>query len=241
MSSLPHISSNIKRIQEDIARAAQRSGRNGTDVTLVAVTKTYPVEYVTAAIKAGITDAGENRIQEALLKIEALKNVSGPDQRLLRWHLIGHLQSNKAKPAVQNFDLIHSVDSVRLAREISRHSAADGKLTSILIQVNVSGEESKSGLPLEAAESAVADVLESAPDVVIKGLMTMAPFEVPEAARPHFKALRELRDRITRNISHSRLALEELSMGMSNDYLVAVEEGSTMVRVGSAIFGPRRG
>lgn len=238
MSQLSHISSNIDRVRAEIAAAAERVGRDPQAVTLIAVTKTYPVEYITAALHAGVTDAGENRVQEALPKIEAMSN----DATLspLRWHLIGHLQSNKAKAAVQNFDLIHSVDSVKLALQINRHAANEDRLMPILIQINISGEESKSGVEPGDALATVQEVLNSCSNITIKGFMTMAPFESPEAARPHFKALRELRDHMVKEINHLRFDPSELSMGMSNDYIVAVEEGSTLVRVGSALFGERK-
>jgi pyridoxal phosphate enzyme (YggS family) len=234
MTDLSHIHANIDRIRSEINAAALNAGRDPNDVKLIAVTKTYPAEAVAAAVHAGISDAGENRVQEAVPKIQAISN----DLSLspLRWHLIGHLQSNKARLAVDNFDMIHSVDSERLAREINKHAEAAGKLMSILIQINVSGEESKGGLPPGDAEGTIKGILEGCPWVSVHGFMTMAPLDAPEKARPVFKGLRELRDHLAKGISHPRFAPVELSMGMSNDYLVAIEEGATMLRIGTAIF-----
>lgn len=237
MTDLSHIHHNIKHIRNEIAEAAANAGRDPDSVTLVAVTKTYPSSYVAAAVHAGITDAGENKIQEAVPKIEELNNDLSYTR--LKWHLIGHLQSNKAKLAVRNFDLIHSVDSLKLAKEINRHAEAAGKLMGILIQINVSGEESKEGLRPEDAGNTLKAILEECSHVSIQGLMTMAPFGAPEDSRQTFKDLRELRDHLSSDISHPRIELKELSMGMSNDFKVAIEEGSTMVRIGTAIFGER--
>jgi len=237
MNDFSHVADNIRKLQSEISAAAINAGRDPNEITLIAVTKTYPAEAVTAAIHAGVTNAGENRVQEAVPKICALAN----DLSLspLRWHLIGHLQSNKARLAVANFDMIHSVDSLKLATEINRHAAAAGKLMSILIQVNISGEESKSGVDAESVEALVSGILEECDHVAIHGFMTMAPLTEPEAARPTFKGLRELRDHISQEIKHPRFTPAELSMGMSNDYRVAIEEGATMIRVGTAIFGKR--
>lgn len=236
MTDLDRIAANIADVKARIAAAAQRAGRQPEDVTLVAVTKTYPAEYVAAAAHAGVTDMGENKVQEALPKITAISNDLSID---VRWHLIGHLQTNKAKAAVENFDLIHSVDSIRLAKEINRHAQAAGRIMPVLLQVNVSGEESKGGFEPGEVAANLQEILEGCEHLFIEGFMTMAPFVEPEQARPSFRALRELRDSMLSKISHKRLGGRHLSMGMSNDFEVAVEEGATMVRVGSSLFGAR--
>jgi len=237
MTNLSHIADNIDRIRDQIAEAAARSGRSYDDITMVAVTKTYPVDYVVAAFHSGITNAGENRVQEALPKIEVFSNDLSLSQ--MKWHLIGHLQSNKAKQAVQNFDLIHSIDSVKLATEINRHAASLNRIMSILLQVNVSGEGTKSGLEPGNLQASLEEILDACPHVTVEGFMTMAPFGTPEEARPSFKGLHDLRKQINSKINHPRYTGKHLSMGMSNDFQVAIEEGSTMVRIGSSIFGSR--
>lgn len=237
MSNFSHIARNIESINEQIYQAATRSGRNPTDVRLIAVTKTYPTDAVIAAVRAGMTDAGENRIQEAVPKIEELSD--HPETAGLRWHLIGRLQTNKARQAVQNFDMIHSVDSERLAREINKHALNAGQTKPVLLQINVSGEETKAGFTVEEVRRVLPSILEQYEALEIHGFMTMAPLDDPEAARPVFRGLRELRDSLLTDIQHQRFPGEELSMGMSNDFAVAIEEGSTMIRIGTAIFGQR--
>jgi pyridoxal phosphate enzyme (YggS family) len=202
-------------------------------VTLVVVTKTHPVAAIEAAIAAGATELGENRVQEALEKKAELDARGTP----VHWHLIGHLQSNKAKLAVQNFDLIHSVDSVGLAQELDRHASKAGKQQRVLLQLNVSGDETKFGTGPAAARELVSGVLDSCPNLQVDGLMTMAPFsENPEDARPHFRALRELSAALRAEFGGLGA---HLSIGMTGDFEVAIEEGATLVRVGSAIFGHR--
>ncbi len=226
------IAENIAAVRERIARAASRCGRDPADIVLVAVSKTHPAERVRKAWRAGVTIVGENYIQEARDKIAALADCP------LSWHFIGHLQTNKAKYAVDLFDLIHGVDSLKLAREIDRQAARIGKIQPILIQVNISGEASKSGI---AEDSAVQLVREASRlrHLRVCGLMTMPPFfDQPEQARPYFAALRQLGDRI-RNSAMADVAMEYLSMGMTGDFEVAIEEGATMVRIGTAIFGQR--
>jgi hypothetical protein len=227
------IADNIAVIRDRMARAAQRCGRNAAEVALVAVTKTHPAEMVRQAWQAGVTTVGENYIQEACDKIAALADCP------LSWHFIGHLQTNKAKIAVALFDLIHGVDSLKLAREVDKQAAKIGKIQSILIQVNVSGEATKSGTTEEAALELIRDAgrLEH---LRVRGLMTMPPFfDQPERARPYFAALRRLRDRI-RAEAVAGVDMVELSMGMTGDFEVAIEEGATLVRIGTAIFGPRQ-
>jgi len=223
------IAHNLKEVRAAIAAAAQRAGRDPGRVRLVAVSKTVDLERLRAAIDAGQDLFGENYLQEARDKIAALG-------RQVRWHLVGHLQSNKARGAAELFDLIHSVDRVKLARALSAAAARLDKVQDVLIQVNQGGEATKSGVSPEAAPELLKEVARL-PHLKVLGLMTMPPwFPDPEAARPYFRALRELRDRL-RDLSG--LPLTELSMGMSGDFAVAAEEGATLVRVGTAIFGQR--
>ena len=203
--------------------ALRRAGRTDS-VTLVAVTKRQPPEVVAAARAAGLTDVGENYVQEAQDKRAAL------DQWDVRWHLLGHLQSNKAKAAVQTFDLVQSVDSVSLARTLGRHAGEAGTVQPVLLQVHLGTEESKFGLPPEEALDGAAQVKEM-PGVEIRGLMGIAP--QGEDPRPHFRLLRGLFDRLPAP------ARQILSMGMTTDFETAIEEGATLIRIGTALFGPR--
>ena len=225
------IGDNIREIRENIAEAALRSGREPSEVRLMAVTKTVDDDRILEAIEAGVDIMGENYIQEAKRKIE-MKDVD------VKWHMIGHLQSNKAKYAVRLFDMIHSVDRMKLAMELDRRSATAGRVTDILIEVNVSGEESKNGISANEAPDLISQI-SLLDNLSIRGLMTMPPwFDDPEDARPFFVALRELRDKIIAE-DIKGVEMRELSMGMSGDYRVAVEEGATIVRIGTAIFGAR--
>ena len=223
---------NVRRIRKDVEKAALKSGRMASDVRLMAVTKTVDDDRVMEAIEAGVDIIGENYVQEARRKIEKMG-------KTLEWHMIGHLQSNKAKYAVRLFDMIHSVDRLNLARELDKRSGTMGRKTRILIEVNVSGEETKDGVRNEDAISLVREI-STLENLSIQGLMTMPPwFDDPEDARSYFVSLRELRDSIIEeNIPN--IEMSELSMGMSGDYEVAVEEGATIVRVGRAIFGERK-
>ena len=215
-----------------IAEAAKNAGRDPEKVRLVAVTKTVPEEKIIQAQKAGAKLFGENRVQEALEKISHL----GEDG--FTWHLIGHLQKNKVKHIVGRFDLIHSVDSAALAQVIDEKSRAQGVVTRILIQVNVSGEASKSGVAPEELETTLRAVAKMQA-VRVEGLMTIPPFDPdPEKSRNVFSQLRGLRDQMA-ELAIEGVNLNELSMGMSHDFAVAVEEGATLVRVGTAIFGER--
>jgi PLP dependent protein len=211
---------NLGRVQEAVARACARVGRSPDDVLLIAVSKTMDVERVRLAIAAGVAALGENRVQEAKEKIEALG-------RPVPWHLIGSLQTNKARDAARLFDWIHSVDRLDLAQELSRR--ADRALN-ILLQVNLGDEPQKGGVaPAELKR--LHEMVAALPNLKVRGLMAIPPAtEQPEQARPFFRQLRELRE---------QLGLEHCSMGMSADFEVAIEEGATMVRVGTAIFGPR--
>jgi hypothetical protein len=220
------IQSRLTLVRNQITEAAARAGRDPHDVRLVAVSKTMPADLVAAAVDAGVAILGENYIQEALDKIERV----GTDRA--SWHFIGRLQSNKAKYAVRLFDLIHSVDSLKLAKEIDKRAAKIERRQPVLVQVNVSGEETKGGVETTEAEDLIGAVRELEA-LEVRGLMTMPPFfDQPQRARPYFRALAELKRRVCPD-------LPELSMGMSGDFEVAIEEGATLVRVGTAIFGPR--
>lgn len=218
-----YIETNLLSVQQRIANACQRSGRKASEVTLVAVSKGVGAEEIKAAYDLGIRDFGENRLQEAQTKIPQLDYL----QPQIKWHMIGHVQSNKAKRCVNLFEMIHSVDSIKLAALLSQQ---EDKIIPILLQVNISEEESKSGFDVESAVSAYEEIGQM-PNLSVKGLMTMAPYvEHAEEVRPVFSKLRQLRD---------RLGVEHLSMGMTDDFEVAIEEGATLVRIGRAIFGER--
>ncbi len=218
------VEQNVRDIERRIVAACDRSGRSPDEVTLVAVTKNIAVPAIEAAYNAGVRHFGENRVQEAAPKIERL----GRLRPTITWHMVGHLQTNKAKTAVDVFDIIQSVDSLRLAEALSKRSQ---RRLPVLIEVNVAGEASKRGFPLSRVAEAVGPIARM-PNVAIEGLMTVAPWvEDSDEVRPVFRRLRQLRD---------ALGLRHLSMGMTDDFEVAVEEGATMVRIGRAIFGERR-
>ena len=225
------IRENLARIQDQIAAAASRAGCNPDSIELVAVSKTKPVSLIVEAIELGITHIGENRVQEAQSKHPQI-------DLPVTWHLVGHLQRNKVKQALPIFDLIHSVDSPRLIAEIDRRSAESCRTTDILIQVNTSAEPSKYGLEPDQT----LDFIESAhpyTHVRIKGLMTIGAFlPDPEAVRPMFASLRQLREKIIAQ-QFPNVEMDILSMGMTNDFEVAIEEGANLIRVGTAIFGER--
>jgi pyridoxal phosphate enzyme (YggS family) len=224
----------VTAVRERITRAAERAARTPDEITLVAVSKTHPAEAVREAFAAGLRVFGENRVQEAEPKIASTTDLAGPG---LRWHLVGHLQSNKARRAAGLFDLVQSVDSLDLATRLAGLGAGRGRPVRALLQVDLAGEQTKFGLP-EAELLPTLEALRGLEGIRIEGLMVLPPlFEDPEAARPFFRRLRELRDQAA---SEGLLAARELSMGMSHDLEVAVEEGATMVRVGTAIFGERR-
>jgi len=229
------ISENIALIKERINIAARRAGRNSADVKLMAVSKTHPAERIREAYAAGLRIFGENRVQEFAEKAGDLSDLVEAS-----WHLIGHLQSNKAGKAVELFSAVDSVDSLKLAQKLNASAAQAGKNLSILVEINIGGEEAKSGIAPGSQE--LSEVLAGAPEwehLSILGLMTIPPFtEDPQLARPYFKKLRELRDEIAARKLPS-IDMDVLSMGMSHDFEVAIEEGSTCVRVGTAIFGQR--
>ncbi|MEW6162323.1 MAG: YggS family pyridoxal phosphate-dependent enzyme [Nitrospirota bacterium] len=224
---------NIKAVYRRISHAAMRAGRNPEDVKLVAVTKTVDIKRIREAIDYGLRVFGESRVQEAKEKISNLKSQISNSK--IEWHLVGHLQRNKAKIAVQLFDLIHSLDSMGLADELDKHAERAGKIQKVLVQVKLSEEETKHGVPREDLMDLIEAVAEMK-NLRLEGLMTMPPFfDDPEMARPYFRELRELRDKMV----SSGYELPELSMGMTNDFEVAIEEGATMVRIGTGIFGER--
>jgi hypothetical protein len=226
------IADNIRTIRNRMAAAAARAGRDPAGIRLMAVSKTVEPERIRQAIDAGIGLLGENYVQEAREKIPAVGQA-------VQWHMIGHLQTNKVKYVVTLFDWIHSVDRLELAQELSRRAGQHGRVLNVLIEINVSGEASKNG-------ARPADVLELArqvaalPNLSIRGLMTMPPYsDDPETSRPYFIALRRLRDEVAA-AALPGVAMAELSMGMTDDFEVAIEEGATIIRVGRAIFGERR-
>lgn len=226
------IRKNISVIRENIAKAAERVGRNPSSVRLMAVTKTVDVERIKVAVDAGVDIIGENYVQEARRKIEILG-------RGIEWHLIGHLQTNKAKYAVKLFDMIHAVDRVEIIDELDRRAGLAGVKSNVLIEVNLSGEDTKYGVSEDKLVYLVNHVA-SKRNLVLKGLMTMAPWsDNPENSRSFFAKLRHLRDEVAR-MNIPGVSMEELSMGMTDDYQVAVEEGATIVRIGRAIFGERK-
>ena len=225
------VTENLKEVEARICAACERAGRDRSEVTLIAVSKTKPVEMIREAMEAGICEFGENKVQEMTEKWEIIKEP-------LHWHLIGHLQRNKVKYIVDRVHLIHSVDSVRLAEQINLEAGKKSKVCDILLEVNVAGEDSKFGLhPEEVMETVQTIAL--MPHVRVRGLMTVAPFvENAEENRKHFRNMKKLMVDITgKNIDN--VSMDILSMGMTGDYEVAIEEGATMVRVGTGIFGER--
>ena len=229
------ITDNLAAIRERMARAAKKAGRNPDDIALMAVIKTQPAERIIEAYEAGHRLFGENRVQEFGDKFGALAKLRGA-----RFHMIGHLQSNKAAKAAEIFHAVDSVDSLKLAERLNAAAEKLGKTLDVLVEINIGGEEAKSGI---APESELEEILRGAPEwksLRIRGLMTVPPFtDDPEGARPYFSKLRELRDRLAARQLQA-VGLDQLSMGMSHDFEVAIEEGSTCVRVGTAIFGERK-
>jgi len=226
---MSNIKENFLRVMERIERAAQRVGRDPKEVKLVAVSKTVEVDRIKEAIEAGVSIFGENYVQEAQKKIEEIG-------RPVAWHFIGHLQSNKAKYAVRLFDMIHSLDSLPLAEELNRRAGQAGRIMKVLIEVNISGETTKFGTD-EALVLGIARGILNFRSLSLEGLMTMPPyFDSPEMSRPYYIKLRELKEKMVKE----GISLKDLSMGMSNDFEIAIEEGATYVRVGTAIFGERK-
>jgi pyridoxal phosphate enzyme (YggS family) len=257
------LAENIERVRERIAAACARAGRDPSEVTLIAVSKTFPAEAVLEAHRLGVCDFGENRVEEAGEKIPniklqvsnqigkpaSLQSIRPPASDLrspisgLRWHLVGHLQSRKAREAIALFDVIHSVDSLKLADKLSRLCIEAGRVMPILLECNVSGEASKYGFPLAISAErerwfGEVEAMLALPGVRVEGLMTVAPIVAdPNQARPVFRALRQLRDDLAARFPQTHW--RHLSMGMTDDFGVAIEEGATMVRIGRAIFGER--
>lgn len=226
-----YIASNIDRVKERIKKAAERSGRSADDIVLIAVTKTVDVERIKAAVNCGIKDLGENRVQELTAKYPYISDD-------VRWHMIGRLQTNKVKYIIDKVSLIHSVDSLKLLKEIDKRSEIANRMMDILIEVNVAGEASKGGV---AVEDVIDFVKQSAAfeNIRIKGLMTVAPqTDDPEIVRPYFVQMNDLSYKV-KKLKLDNVEMKYLSMGMSGDFEVAIEEGSNMVRIGTAIFGQR--
>jgi pyridoxal phosphate enzyme (YggS family) len=227
------VGANYRKIVERIAVAAAKAGRDARKVRLLAASKSQPVESICAALAAGVALVGENYVQEAEEKKNQLAGAK------VEWHMIGHLQRNKAKLAVELFDVVESLDNLALARELDKEAAKRSKIVRALIEVNLAGEESKTGM----AKGEVAGLLEKISGLAhvrVEGLMTMPPFrENLEEVRPYFHELRDLRDSLN-SLNLPNVRLNELSMGMTHDFTVAIEEGATIVRVGTALFGPRR-
>ena len=226
---MSEIIENLLRVTQRIEKAARRVGRDLAEIKLVAVSKTVDAARIREAIEAGASILGENYVQEAQKKIEEIgKPVS--------WHFIGHLQTNKAKYAVRLFDVIHSLDNLPLAEELDRRAGQASHTLKVMIEVNISGEATKFGTDEEKVLNLSRKILDL-PHLSLEGLMTMPPyFDSPEMSRPYYVRLRELKERIIRE----KIPMKELSMGMSNDFDIAIEEGATYVRVGTAIFGPRK-
>ena len=223
------IKNNLEIINEKIKKAALKVNRNPQEIKLVAVTKTATIEQVKEAISVGVKIIGENKVQEAKEKYQILTAD-------IEWHLVGHLQTNKVKYAIEIFDFIHSVDSIKLAKEIDRRSLQFGMITNVLVEVNVSGEETKYGIKPEEVEPFLKEISEFS-RIRVRGLMTIAPIvEDKEEVRPYFRKLRELFEKIKiKNIKN--IKMDNLSMGMTEDFEVAIEEGANMVRIGRGIFG----
>jgi len=226
------IADNLAEVKSNIAEAARAVGRDPAEIQLIAVSKTVDATQIAEACERGQKLVGENRVQEALEKIDRLKGKG------IHWHLLGHLQKNKVKHIIGKFDLVHSIDSFSLAETVHQKSQEQGIVTAVLLQVNISGEETKYGLAPSELQDTLVQVSRLS-GLQVKGLMTIPPMQSdPEASRKYFVLLRELRDQLAKQVIEN-IRLDELSMGMSNDYKVAVQEGATLVRVGTAIFGDR--
>ena len=229
--AMEDIRGNLEKVRQQIRQSAESCGRSSDDVLLVAVSKTRTPEEINIAIEAGVTDIGENKVQEIMDKYDDIKPV--------RWHMIGHLQTNKVKYIIDKVSTIHSVDSYKLAAEINKRAAACGITMDILLQVNSAQEESKFGISTEETEGLIMQILDSCENIRIRGLMCIAPYaDDPEDIKKYFDSVKEQYDQFS-TIDHPNLDFRYLSMGMSHDFPVAIEAGSNLVRVGSAIFGER--
>jgi len=224
------IADNLKKIKERVAEAAVRSSRNPEDVKIVAVSKTHPIVYIKEVYDSGVRTFGENRVQEAAAKIPLLP-------KDIEWHLVGHLQTNKTMTAVESFNVIQSIDSIKLAAKLERDCSELDKIIDVMIQLDLAAEETKFGIPQEEFYSLCDYISESSAHLNLTGLMCLPPyFTDTEKVRPYFVALKKYFDEFNNKYSRK---IKELSMGMSNDYTVAIEEGATIVRIGTAIFGDR--
>lgn len=222
---------NLKDIEIRILRACEKACRDRGDVQLIAVSKTVEADVMNASIDAGVTDLGENRVQEIRRKY--------PDVKEANWHLIGHLQTNKVKYIIDKVTLIHSVDSFKLAEEISKKAQSHDKVMPILLQIDMAEETSKFGIASDDVVILLSHILEL-PNIIVEGLMFIAPFvDNPEEVRVYFKKMKKLFDGIREDVSHERLHMKHLSMGMTNDFEVAIEEGATLLRVGTGVYGKR--
>ena len=229
IKQMSDIKENLSRVMETIERAAHRVGRDPNEVKLVAVSKTVEASRIKEAIEAGVSILGENYVQEAQKKIEEIGHP-------VAWHFIGHLQANKVKHASHLFDMIHSLDSLPLAENLNRRATQTNRVINVMIEVNLSKEAAKFGTDEDRVLSLAKGIL-NLHRLSLEGLMTMPPyFDLPEMSRPYYSALRELKEKLVRD----GIPMRELSMGMSNDFEVAIEEGATYIRVGTAIFGPRK-
>src|SRR4030042_964783 len=234
------IRESLLRVMERMEKAARKAGRDPTTITLVAVSKTWEVARIKEAIEAGVSVLGENYVQEAQKKIEEIGRPACRERfgesKPISWHFIGHLQSNKAKYAIRLFDMIHSLDSLPLAEELNRRAEQADRVIKVMLEVNISNEATKFGMDEEKVLN-LGKRLQALKHLSLEGLMTMPPyFDSPEMSRPYYIALRELKERMAKE----GIPMKELSMGMSNDFEIAIEEGATHVRVGTAIFGPRK-
>lgn len=232
------VAENLLRVREQIENVALKAGRLPTDITLVAVSKTFPVASIIEASNAGAGDLGENRVEEAAEKIPVVNQMLSAGR--IRWHLIGHLQRRKAREAVALFDMLQSIDTVRLAETIQRHAQELGREVPVLLQVNVGGDPNKFGFSPEQRDAFFRDIekIVALPNLQVNGLMTIGPLvATPEEARPFFRDLRMLRDNLAEKFPQAKW--QELSMGMTDDYAIAIQEGATIVRIGRAIFGQR--
>jgi len=227
--SAEEIANNLKEVRDRVARACERAGRDVSSVLLIGVSKTFGPDAIRSAIEAGVVDFGENRVQELREKI-------GDVGRDAHWHMIGHLQSNKAKDAVHLFHVVQSVDRMSLAEKLDKEAGEAGRTLDVLVQVNIGAEPQKSGVEIVDAPRLVRDIL-ALKNLSLRGLMTIPPIDDEKRTRGYFRALRELRDAMAADFAAG--ALPELSMGMTDDFEIAIEEGATMVRVGRAIFGER--
>lgn len=226
------LNTHIANVRQRIALAAERAGRSSDEITLVAVSKTQDVSTIEEAYEAGLREFGENRVQELIKKHDQLST-------LIHWHLVGHLQSNKAKYIAPFVTLVHSIDSAETAQELDKRAEQAGRTVDILIEVNIANEPTKHGVLADQAEPLMREIMEQTTNLRLRGLMTVAPYEdYPENTRPYFRALRNLHGRIARKYPELS-EFNQLSMGMTNDFQVAIEEGATIIRIGTAIFGER--